>query len=55
MRQAKGHLSDYPDLLLDWVQELNKGLEPSNITYGSHQKILWHCHKCGREWRGNWR
>ncbi len=50
MKQAKGHLSDYPDLLLDWVQELNKGLDPSNITAGSHQKIRWHCHKCGREW-----
>ena len=33
MKQAKGHLSDYPDLLLDWVQELNKGLDPSNKSY----------------------
>lgn len=50
MINKKKYLSDYPDLMLDWMQELNQGQDPTIITSGSHKRILWHCHKCGREW-----
>ena len=46
----KKYLSDYPDIMLDWMQELNQGQDPAIITSGSHKKTLWHCHKYGREW-----
>lgn len=46
----KSYLLDYSDLMLDWMQGLNQGQDPTKITYGSHKKVLWHCYKCGREW-----
>lgn len=46
----KKHLVDYPQLMLDWDQTLNEGLSPTALSSGSHTKITWRCHKCGRVW-----
>ena len=47
----KSTLADYPELMLDWDQELNNGIVPSLVPSGSHQYIKWRCHKCGRVWK----
>ena len=44
------YLSGFTTLMLDWVPELNPGVDPSQITHGSHRSITWRCHKCGRIW-----
>ena len=44
-------LSDYPELMLDWDKELNSEINPSLIPDGSHIRISWRCHKCGRIWQ----
>lgn len=43
-------LSDYVELMKDWDPALNPGINPSNLTAGSHIHIEWKCHKCGRIW-----
>ena len=48
--KGKLYLSDFPDLMLDWVPELNPDIDPATITAGRHRKIMWRCHKCGRVW-----
>jgi ssDNA-binding Zn-finger/Zn-ribbon topoisomerase 1 len=50
MRRTEKYLSDYPLLMKDWAQELNEGIIPEKVTSGSHRRLLWRCHKCGREW-----
>lgn len=40
----------FPFLLGEWVAEKNNGLQPSDFTGGSSQKILWTCSTCGNEW-----
>lgn len=40
----------YPILLDEWAIEKNNGLQPSEFTEGSTQKILWTCRTCGNEW-----
>ena len=40
----------YPFLLDEWVLEKNNGLQPTDFTSGSRQKILWTCKECGNEW-----
>lgn len=46
----KKYLINYPQLMLDWDQTLNEGLSSITLSSGSHTKINWHCHKCGRVW-----
>ena len=43
-------LYEYEKLMQDWNSSLNPGLNPKDITDGSHITVLWKCHKCGREW-----
>ena len=43
--------SRYPLIALDWHPEKNEGLEPTNVTAGSHKKIWWYCGECGNEWK----
>lgn len=43
-------LSDFPELMLDWKQELNPEMNPNIINYSSHKRVNWCCHKCGRIW-----
>lgn len=51
MDNEKKYLVNFPQLMADWIPDLNLGLDPNLITSGSHTKALWRCHKCGREWR----
>ena len=51
MEPKSKHLTDYQEVMLDWDQTLNEGVDPSNLTSGSHIKINWRCHKCGRIWK----
>lgn len=40
----------YPELGLDYVQELNPGVDAKRIGIGSHERLNWRCHVCGYEW-----
>ena len=42
--------TEFPSLLEEWNIEKNPGLEPTDFTAGSKQKILWTCKTCGNEW-----
>ena len=44
------HLTDFPELMLDWDQTINDDILPSALTVGSHKYVKWRCHKCGRVW-----
>lgn len=46
----RSYLIDNAELMKDWHQELNPGIDPSKLTKGSHVFIKWKCHKCGRTW-----
>lgn len=46
----KLYLTDNTELMKDWDPALNPGIDPSRITSGSHTRIKWRCHKCGRIW-----
>ena len=37
-------------LLREWDAEKNGGLTPSDVSFGSHQKVWWLCDK-GHAWR----
>lgn len=56
MQQYKRYLKNeslellYPNLVLDWDCEKNRGLKLSNFTKGSHTKVHWKCAKCGNTW-----
>lgn len=50
--QMLGYIDDNftkyePRLLMEWDRELNKKIEPEFFTRGSHQRVKWHCRKCG--------
>jgi hypothetical protein len=49
---GKRYLKDYfPEFLLDWDNEKNKGIDKNKITIGSSKiSINWKCYKCGFEW-----
>lgn len=36
--------------MLDWNPLNNSGIRPEDLTSGSHQVVVWTCHKCGRRW-----
>lgn len=40
----------YPQLLLEWNYERNKGIIPSEYLPGSGKKVWWKCKQCGYEW-----
>lgn len=40
----------YPNLVLEWDYEKNKGLKLINFTRGSHEKVYWKCSNCGYTW-----
>ena len=46
----KRTLAEFPDLMLDWDPLNNSGIRPEDLTSGSHQVVVWTCHKCGRRW-----
>lgn len=39
----------FPELSLEWVRSVNN-LNPSLVTCGSQEKVLWKCSICGNEW-----
>lgn len=41
---------NHPELIKDWDQEKNKGIDPYILNKGSHKIVYWKCHKCGYEW-----
>lgn len=45
----KKYLSEMPDLLKEWDFEQNKGIDVSNVSYGSIKKYYWICSK-GHKW-----
>ena len=47
----KRYLVDFPQLMSDWDQTLNGDLSPSALSSGSHVRVTWRCHKCGRIWQ----
>lgn len=51
MSVKRKYLTDFPSLMEEWATKLNTGKDPARITSGSHQKVWWHCKKCGREWQ----
>ena len=40
-----------PDLVLEWHNEKNGDLTPSQFTSGSGKKVWWLCCECGNEWQ----
>lgn len=42
--------SQYPNLMREWHQTKNHGLDPAKISAHSHQKAWWQCEK-GHEWQ----
>ena len=41
----KKFLAEYPELLSEWHSTMNGELKPDEVTYGSHKKVWWLCHK----------
>lgn len=56
MQQYKQYLKNesiellYPNLVLEWDYEENKGLNLCNFSKGSHYRAHWKCLKCGHKW-----
>ena len=42
--------NDYPELFNEWDNDMNKGLELSDFSGGSHTKVWWICEK-GHKWK----
>jgi len=40
----------HPEMLPDWDDEKNAGLDPSCASAYSRVRIHWKCHACGKEW-----
>lgn len=47
----KQYLADNEELMKEWDWEANQGLNPKEITRGSHKKVWWECPKCGHKWQ----
>lgn len=45
-----GFLVDDEELMLDWNQNKNMGLNPKKLALGSYKYVWWKCHICGYEW-----
>lgn len=46
----KKHLSEIKELMQEWDYEANKDLDPTKLTVGSKENVLWKCSKCGYHW-----
>lgn len=40
-----------PDLLPYWNEQANLPFTSKNVACGSHVESMWHCPKCGHEWK----
>jgi len=45
----KNFAVDHPDLLKEWHPTKNAGVNPNELTSGTHRKVWWQCAK-GHEW-----
>lgn len=48
--QTKIYIADNEELMKEWDYEANDGLNPKEITIGSHKKVWWKCHNCSYRW-----
>ena len=48
-KKEKRYVSDNARLMAEWNWEKNTDVSPSQLTLGSHKKILWKC-SAGHEW-----
>ena len=48
---TKKFLSENKELMKEWDWEANEGLNPNEITCGSHKKVWWKCSRCEHEWQ----
>lgn len=46
----KKYVIDNAELMAEWDWERNTNFDPSQLTFGSHQKVWWECSK-GHEWQ----
>ncbi len=51
MRLPKKTVSEYPDIMKEWDQKKNGGLNPDKLSDGSHTKAYWICSTCGYSWK----
>ena len=49
-KQTKKYVANDEGLMKEWDYEANGGLNPREITVGSHKKVWWKCPKCGYKW-----
>ena len=49
----KKYISDNAELMKEWDWEANtkEGLDPTQLSAQSSQKVWWKCSKCGYEWQ----
>ena len=45
--------NDKEYILNDWDYELNQGLDPTKLTYGSNKVVWWKCSFCGHRWKSS--
>ena len=48
---AKSLADEHPEIALEWHPTKNKPYSPSDYTSHSGAMIVWHCHKCGHDWK----
>lgn len=48
---SKSLATRFPELAKEWDYARNKGLLPSEISYGSSIEVWWKCPRCGRSYR----
>lgn len=48
---TKKFLSENTELMKEWDWEANEGLNPNEITCGSHKKVWWKCSRCEHKWQ----
>ena len=49
-KKEKRYVSDNAQLMAEWDWERNSNFDPSQLTFGSHQKVWWKCSN-GHKWQ----
>lgn len=50
---GKDVATQFPELMVEWAEELNHGAKPENYSCGSHMRIKWKCTKCNCIWENS--
>lgn len=45
--------SQYPEVALDYLPELNGGIPADEVIVKYGTKVIWKCHVCGHEWKND--